>query len=225
MATGVQLRDLITALRVELGHSLNVAQGVNSKEALAGVLKRVQEQLYVEHEWPMLALHVKLATSQNVRFYSYPTEFDPEQVRKLFALVGSTWVPLEYGIAPEQYGLSDPDEGATDWPPQRWAHRPDLDQIELWPVPGSTDSLYVSGQAKLKPFLADSDVCTLDGTLLVLHSAAELLARNKAEDASLKLQQAGRLLNRLLAKQGAARRAPWIVGGGDASSDRFVGRR
>jgi hypothetical protein len=220
MATGVQLRDLITALRVELGHSLNVAQGVNSKEALAGVLKRVQEQLYAEHDWPMLMLNVKMATSQNVRFYTYPTEFDPEQVRKISALVASTWVPLQYGIQPEHYAVSDPDAGATDWPPQRWAHRPDLDQVELWPVPGSDESLYVSGQAKLKPFLADDDVCTLDGTLLVLHAAAELLARNKAEDASLKLQQSSRLLNKLLAKQGGVRREPWIVGGGDVSSDR-----
>jgi hypothetical protein len=219
MAAGVQLRDLVTALRVELGHSLNVAQGVNSKEALAGVLKRVQEQLYSEYDWPMLTIHVKLSVNQNVRFYSYPVEFEPEQVRKISAKVSDKWVPLSYGVGPEQYASSDPDEGATDWPPQRWAHRADLGQIELWPVPGGDDSLYVSGQAKLKPFILDSDVCTLDGTLLVLHSAAELLARNKAEDASLKLQQSARLLNKLLGKQGARRRDPWIIGGGDVSSD------
>ena len=49
-----QLRDLITMLRAEVGHSTNVAHGVNDKETLAYILNRTQDELYETYSWPML---------------------------------------------------------------------------------------------------------------------------------------------------------------------------
>lgn len=76
------------------------------------------------------------------------------------------------------------------------------EQIEVWPVPASSGVaiMRIYGHAPLLPFAADSDVSTLDGDLIVLMAAAEVLAESKDKTGSaLKLQLAKDLLSTLKA--------------------------
>jgi hypothetical protein len=95
------------------------------------------------------------------------------------------------------------------------------DQMEVWPVPAQAGFLRVIGRRALKPLVDDTDVSTLDGTLLVLFVAADILARQKSEDARVKLTAAQRYLRNLARRQTANKRTPFILGGGMISTSRL----
>jgi hypothetical protein len=60
--------------------------------------------------------------------------------------------------------------------------------------------------------LVDSDLSTLDATLLALFVAAELLARAKSEDAPMKLQKAQKYALSLLSNSTTAKRKVSTLG-------------
>jgi hypothetical protein len=69
-------------------------------------------------------------------------------------------------------------------------------ELELWPVPpASALTLIIKGQNTLKTLVSGSDLSTLDGTLIVMFAAADYCARQKDEDAGLKLSKAQAFLN------------------------------
>lgn len=213
MPAGVQLRTLLVDLRAEVGHSTQVAQGANFREHLIRLLQRTQRTLWMEHDWPNLAYDDFVTVSVGNRFYQYPTDMTFEQVNKIYCHYASEYTPLLYGIRPEDYATYNPDT-TTGWPLQRWRHRPDKGQFEVWPTPNQTGSLLFRAQMQLAPLVDDDDVCTLDGDLIVLYAASEVLARQRADDAPVKLSKANQLRNRLLAQMGSDKIAPFVLGGG-----------
>jgi hypothetical protein len=84
----------------------------------------------------------------------------------------------------------------------------------VWPTPNTAARLRFIGQDMLDPFIADADVSTLDSTAIVLFTAADLLARAKAEDASIKMQKAQRHLAKLLGNKISAKMKVSSLGGG-----------
>lgn len=220
MPTGVQLTELISDLRHECGHSATVAHGVNSREQLAYVLRRTQRLLADQHDWPILDAYQNVTLANGVRYYAYPSSINFERTGDAWVKVATVWTKLDYGITPEHLSSYDSDDGFKAWPPQRWQHTPDTGLIEVWPVPDQAGTLRLRGQKALGAFVSDSDTCTLDSTLIVLTAAAEILGRQKAEDATLKLQMAQQLLVRLLARQRSDKTKPFVIGGGSDGSSR-----
>ena len=47
---------MLTDLRAEIGHSTNVAHGINDRETLIYYLNRTQIQLYQDYDWPQLII-------------------------------------------------------------------------------------------------------------------------------------------------------------------------
>lgn len=213
MPTGVQLTELISDLRHECGHSATVAHGVNSRDQLAYILKRTQRLLADEHDWPALVAYRNVSLLDGVRYYAYPSGLNFERIGDVWVKETTVWTRLCYGIGPEHLSEYDSDDGFKTWPPRRWQHDTDTGQLEVWPVPDQAGTLRLRGQRALGAFVADSDTCTLDSTLIVLTAAAEILGRQKNEDAPLKLQMAQRLLVRLLARQRSDKTEPFVIGG------------
>lgn len=202
--------ELVVQLRAEIGDSTNVAMGLDGAPALKQTLKRVQETYHLDFDWPHLDIKRDEVVPAGQRYFTFDPDVDPDRIFEAWVFASGRWEPLVPGISQEHYNSIDSEAGQTGTP-ARWQRYED-GQFELWPVPDTDTKVRFRCIRKLKPFSAGTDVCTLDSTLLVLHAAAELLARAKSEDASLKLTQATAHYNRLRGR--STKSAPFIMGGG-----------
>jgi hypothetical protein len=210
MATGVQLSKLVKDLRAECGHSLAVAQGQATEDTLRYMLGRQQEELYEGYDWPALRIYRKIVTAAGQRYYDYPDDLPFDRVRRFWCHTtkATDWTPIEKGIDPMLFTTYDSEGGVRAWPPRRWEHNADQNQIELWPVPDRDQGeIIIYGMKPLAPLLKSDDVCTLDGTLLVLFTAVEVAAKTSPREGELKAQKAQRHLQRILGNQGSKKRA------------------
>lgn len=197
MARGTQLSALVDQLRSEIGASTNVAMGVNTLPNLKHLLKRTQDRLWAEFDWPFAWVERDEDLINGQRYYTFDNDIDYDRIRSASLYYGNVWRALSYGITPADYNLSNPDIGMKQDPIQKWRHW-EGNQFEVWPVPSSsTTKLRFRAIKKVAPLVADSDTAELDDNLIVLFAAAELLARSKADDAGAKMQAALQHLNKI----------------------------
>jgi hypothetical protein len=212
MAIGVQLRDLVRGVRAESGKSLSVALGVAEYDSIVYQLQSKQEQLYYDYDWPFLIDHEPVPLVSGTMYYDFPPTISFDFVNDVWCSEDDTtaFMPVGYGIGPTQFNRIA--KGTTGWPVRNWMVSDN--QIEVWPVPSQAGFLRVIGRRALTPLVDDTDVSTLDGTLLVLFVASDILARQKSEDARVKLTAAQRYLRNLARRQTSNKQNPIILGGG-----------
>jgi hypothetical protein len=209
---------MVKNLRAEAGHALSVAQGVNQYETLKYLLARTQEELWTAFVWPDLVVraNVALAAGQFIYpFPSSPTAMTFDMIRETWVATPSStnWGLLSYGINENRIKPDGTNSDRSD-PVQVWdVEGPD--QFRVWPTPDvGGGNIRFKGMMQLNPFLIDTDQSTLDGTAIVLFTAADLLARAKAEDAATKMQKAQRHITKLLANKISAKGKISTLGGG-----------
>jgi len=223
---GKQLRDMLTDLRAEVGHSLNVAHGINDRDTLLYYLNRVQQQLYVDYNWPQLVIDRDIRVADGQRYYPYPTDLAFEDITNVWVLINTVYNELGYNIGPYEMVVWNSDLGFKSWPTQKWMHHPDDNTFELWPIPDANAQaanalVRLRGTKTVKKMINDSDESTLPDNLVVLFSAVEILQRDGAKDATLKLQKANEAMRRHRVRQFTHKHVRPIViggGGGDAQS-------
>lgn len=197
MARGTSLTQLLVMLRAEAGHSTSVAAGIDNQASLIQKLQRTQIMLYDEYDWPFMMSEWSIQMQAGQRYYDFPQEtgFPGLTVINLEGIV-EAWIDysgrpirLDRGIGQyqyAQYNSNAPTPDSAD-PVRRWDVKRPVDakeQIEVWPIPASnTNIVYLKGKKVLRPLIAASDVADLDDQLIVLTTAAEILARQKAADA------------------------------------------
>lgn len=223
MARNVTLGELIDDVRAEAGHSLQPNLGTAMREVLIKVIQRQQRRLWEDHDWTFLRVHRDVPVQAGQRYYDFPADLNLERVERVEFKWDDRWHRLEYGIGRAQLDQFDSDRDVRSWPIFRWQEAED-NQIEVWPVPSLNGGLTppaglirFTGIRALRPLVQESDRADLDDTLLVLFSAAEILAREKANDAGLKLQLAETHYRRLKAR-GAKREVISLSG----EEDRFM---
>lgn len=207
------LNDLLTRLRMEARISTNVAHGSHQTETYIALLRRVQEELYAEYDWPMLQTSQIVTVPKWARRAAYPTDLNFEGVKEVHAKSqAGKWFPLTYGIGTVELNQVDSDANENRPEIAKWSHYLShgaevLNQamFEVWPIPDRDVELRFSGKRKLYPLVdADSDYTTLDGPTIALFAASEILAGQKAEDAQLKLAKAQARLDQMRRRQSAA---------------------
>jgi len=219
MAVGVALSELRRQLRAEVGQSLNPAQGVNAQGQYDMMLVRSQKELWDAYDWPHLNLRVDLTLSAGQDIYPYPTEMPFESINDAYCwdgVNGSSASRVRYPIPRDTFSNI-----GRAWPVQFWQNQASYTggktvpagSIRLWPIPQQAGKLVILGSAPCNALVADADVAVLDDTLIVLFAAAEILAQQKNEGASIKLQKANQYLRRLLANQSADKRDITVLGG------------
>jgi hypothetical protein len=224
MGVGVALSELRRQLRAEVGQSLNVQQGVNAQGQYDLILARQQQELWQGYEWPHLRYYAELDAAAGQALYDYPAGMPFEAINKVWvSQAPNNPVFVPYGIDPNKQLLGA--SGQRAWPPQAWGNRPVVDttgatpvvtpagKFEISPLPSQAGLLLLEGQAPCNPLIADTDIAIIDSTAITLFAAAEILADQKRESASTKLQKANQYLRRLLADQGAMKRRVSVLGG------------
>jgi hypothetical protein len=206
-------------LRAEVGVSSNAAMGVNTVDQYNLLLSRVQKRLWSDHEWPWAVINRDEPLLENERFYSFPDDLDFDRVTNAWVKYNNIWHPLEYGIGPAQYNTFDSDRAIGTTPTVRWQHY-ENDQFEVWPTPTANgQSIRLRGVKKLPQLISDTDTAELDDVLIVLFAASEILSRNGATDAPMKMAQATSHYNKL--KGLALKNDRFVYGGGLDKGDRL----
>jgi hypothetical protein len=208
--TGVTLSELRYELLAETFQSLSPAQTTSSTPFYNYQLDRVQREQWNTIEWPHLTIYKDVPMVQGQKIYAYPAQLPFDSIFRIWWPQGVNWVPLDYGIQPNTYATMG-GENVHAWPPRRWRNATSFNEstgqtsvnsgFEVWPIPPNSDfSLRVEGNAPLNPLIEDTDTCVIDATLVVLFAAAEILAVQKSEGASLKLQKANNYRRMLIAR-------------------------
>lgn len=195
MARGTQLLKLVEMLREEVNRATSVAVGNDDLSGLQNKLRRTQEVLYDEYDWPFLR-QVFPAKQLNAgqRYYDFPVGLNPDRIDDNDAADGPgvvVWysnlpMPIQRGIGFNEYAIYNSDNGVRQEPALAWDVRwtGTSEQIEIWPLPVTqTATLQFKGVRQLRPLIKDSDVCDLDDQLIVLFAAAELLGRQQSASA------------------------------------------
>ena len=218
MARGTTLSSLRDQLRAELGASSSVAMGVNSVPQMNHLLNRTQERIWTDFDWPFLLIEQDIQSQVGVRYYAVPQNINPDKIRKIMVKWNEFWYMCENGIGPEHYNVVDSDEGEMQDEVRRWRLWNEQTQIEVWPIPESTEQTFrLFAYKKFNKMVSDDDVALLDDTLIVLYTAAEMLASMKDEGAEIKYQQAGLHFNKL--KASATKNSDFTMGGSISMAD------
>lgn len=212
--TSALLSEMVVDLRAEAGHSLVLGQGTNMEDTLKYYLRRTQREIYAAFDWPQFMAYETVAVTAGSRLLPGFTNISDEQINTLWTRSGSAWLPVLFGIDPADFSDFDPDSNVQSAPIQRYRYDPLNAALEIWPIPSLDTSVMGLGQIKLPPLVADGDKSLLDGQLIVMFAAANVLARQKDEDASLLLNKAQQYLVALQKQNGSQKRIAQSMAGG-----------
>ena len=218
MRNTATLAQLVIMVRAEAGHSLSAAQGQNAIDTIKMLIARTQVELWTAYQWPTLKIRADTPTQMGGYLYDFPDGFSFEQVREVWTAQSASyaWTPVAYGIDESCIAPGGNSSQSGD-PVQRW----DVEggRFRIWPTP-STSKYFVRmvGMKEYTPLLSDSDVSTIDATAISLFTAAELLARAKAEDAPMKLQKAQKYTLALMGNSVSVKRRVSTLAAGAPSS-------
>jgi hypothetical protein len=197
------LAQLVEDVRVEAGHALTPAQGLNSEKTLKKLIARTEKELWVAFTWPTLLIRAQVDVQKGQYRIAYATDLPYDQIREVYwSAVGSDhFHKMDYGFN-ENCIKSDGTNSTASATVQLWEDDgADDTKIRIWPTPTTDGYLRFRGMRPLNALVDDDDVCTLDPTLITLRVSAELLTRAKAEDAQVKMQSFQRHLQKLLANK------------------------
>ena len=217
MARGVQLIQLVSRLRAEVGHSSNAGVGVDKLPELKQILRRTQESLYDDFDWPHLRIKPTKSLASGQRYYDFPADLNYDRIQEAAVWYNGQPHIVERGIGFNEYARYDSDSGDESDPMQRWDVRwtGSSEQCEVWPIPTSNDmTLQFVGIRDLADLTSNADTCDLDDILIILFAAAEILARQKSQDANAKLSAAQARYSKLKGRTRGASR-PFVMGGGE----------
>ena len=213
MARKTQLLSLIAQLRAETGRTQTVSVGIDEVENLKEMLRRVQEQLYDEYDWPHLRVQKTVALAAGQRYYDLPTGLNFDRIEDVRLEYNDVYQGIDRGIELEDYSIFNSNASTPERssPSLKWDIRytGSTEQIEVWPIPNDNiQTLYFLGTQSLSDLIQESDRADLDDRLIVLYAAAEVLARQESKDAQAKLEQANNRLATL--RKNSIKKAPMI---------------
>lgn len=197
MPNTATVREMLDDLRAEIGASMSGNFNISVQDAHIAKMRRVQRELYAANDWPDLVMEEQATVSAGDQYLPALTYLDYEQINEVWCRSGGSWTPMCYGIGPREYNQYNPADDDRSFPVQRYRYDASQPGIEIWPLPNQSATFLLHGQRGLAPLREVTDSSTLDHTLIVLFTAADILASLKKEDASLKIQQAQNYLRSL----------------------------
>jgi len=196
---GKQLQEVVAQLRAETGRNQAVAVGTSELDNLKEQLRRMQELLYDDYDWPFLNIERSINLQAGQRYYDFPTDLNYDRLNAVKFKYGGKYCNVDRGITFDDYSAYDSPAGVRSSPLIKWdiRHTGTAEQLEAWPIPNEAGVLYFFGTKALAPLVDDADRFTMDDRLVVLFTAAEILAKQKSPDAKNKLDLANARLLKL----------------------------
>lgn len=218
MPRGTTLTELIRQLRTEAGQASTQTQiGGDYEATLIQKLRRTQQMLYDDYDWPFLRIKCPINLGSGQRYYDLPfdpndesSQMDMERIEHVTINYSGKPTLLEKGISWEQYAQYNSDNGEQASPCRRWDIKrtsAQNEQIEAWPIPtDDTQLMEFTGIKKLRSLVFSTDVADLDDIVIVLTAASEILAKAGSKDAAKIEAAAAARLKQLKARtKGASR--------------------
>lgn len=206
MAIGTELSTLRAMLKAEIGAELDDTVAPGNIALYTRLLNNQQAWLVGEHAFLNWKVRVTLPVTVGTRYYDLPDGIDFQRLEKpVYTNYNGFRYEIHYGISQPHLNVFRSDDGVTGNPVMRWqiVDTGDGRQIEVWPVPQTAQELIFTGVGLVTDMEDDTDTAVVDDLMLVLFTAAEILAREKSADAGAKLAKAQSRLNRLRADAGS----------------------
>ena len=199
----IELHELRKEIQVESGLSSEEGATAYSKDRLNMIINRAERSMKTRNDWPTQRYEVTASTVADQARMDIPQGVSIKNIRSIHVLFGQEWLPLVKGIGPRERTIYTSDMRAA--PAQRWDYIvSEPGKIELWPIGSSAQTLMFRGQMEVGTMVEENDLCTLDADVIVLTVAAEILGRDKQEDAAYKSQLAAELTQNILKDMNAS---------------------
>lgn len=206
MRTGIPLATIRKEVLIEAGFSTDSGSAVFSKEKIDQLIARTERMMARQNTWPGIHFEERLAVPADAQFVSMPVGINYSDISAVHVAFGDDWLPVKYGIGAPERAIYDETQRAT--PILRWeVVAPGTTQFEVWPVGSQDQVLMFEGSKALGVFEDDTSTCTLDADVIVMRVAAEILGRDRKEDAALKLDMARQMTTDIIKGQTATRGA------------------
>lgn len=183
--------------------------GVDELDNLKTAINRWYQLLWYSYDWPFLRKRFSINNiSAGDNLYDFPTGLDLERIDSVSVRYNDIWRTIDRGITLEDYNAWDSDNDERSDPILKWDTRLDNSnalQIEFWPMPGTNtanggSSVEFIGFLQWAKLVNDADTCKVDDQLVVMFAAAQILKRQKSDDADAMLAAANKHLNTLRAR-------------------------
>jgi hypothetical protein len=202
MRTGITLAKLREELQIEAGLSTQNGGSAQTIPRLNSLLNRTERLMGRMEEFTAESTEEEVTVAADAQYADLPETIDFTEIVTADVLHGNWWQPITHGITARERSIYDTTARAT--PISRWkVVPPGNEEFEVWPIGSVAQTIRFSGQRKIGGMVKDTDTCVLDADVIVLRAAAELLARDRKEDAQLKLRMAQELTTMIAKKQGA----------------------
>lgn len=207
MRSGIALEVIREEVLIEAGFDTSAGSAAFTQDRITQMINRTERFMFEDDDWAILNFEQTVTTTANVANQSLPSTIKFTDIRTAHVDYGNEWLLLAYGIQPEHRAVYNSTQRSS--PALRWEVIPPGDTLfELWPIGAATQDVLFSGMKTLSTMSDENDLCTLDADIIVLRVAAEILGRDKKEDASIKLQMAARLTAQIVKKMDGAKAAP-----------------
>lgn len=205
MARNTQLQVLLNMLKGEIGSDLSSQVSPGGDSVMNQQLSNQQNWLATEYDWPFLEIRNDLTIPAGQRYTAMPLSggnplFELERPIKAECQWSNLWNPMELGITIYDYNTVNPDLGQTLVPIVKWQLynvNGFGTQFEVWPVPSMPLTVRLTGQGIVPALVNPTDTAVLDDMLIVLFTAAQLMARFKQADAQAMAARAQSRLNKI----------------------------
>lgn len=196
------LRDLLRQVRVETGQSLDPAHGPDQDHLTSHILSRIQRQLAHQFDWPVLSVQGQLQLIAGQKLYSVQAiPALPDYLQKTYDFQNGhiDQICLGNHILTKLSASAIRADLSLRGMPTSWSFAGN--SLLIWPTPDQhSPALTIYGKRAVAPLCEPTDRSDLDGDLLVLFCAAEILMDIHQGKAKHKLSQASHHLQTLRAQ-------------------------
>ncbi len=202
MPVGTTLVTLRTMLNAECGEEMDETISPARVAINNQLLNNQQAFLDNQHAYLRGKVRVSLAAVAGTQYYALPAGIDFDRLNKPeFTNLANFRYRIAFGIGQEEYNIYRSDLGVMGSPIMKWdlVNIAGVLKIELWPIPSVAQTIELAGLLPLTQMVNNSDTCVIDDLVLVLFTAAEILARKGSGDMAAKAAKAKAALDSLRA--------------------------
>jgi len=173
MATRLLFSDLIRKVKEEVLGATAVSASADFEETIKSRINKHYELLFDEY-YTGLRIRQLLHLKQDQRFYSYPElgAIEIDNIKEAYKVDAGVIYPIEKGIFKEHYSLPDLDLLTYRYD---WVDDDNTDVMEIYPAPSKDEDVYFEVQRKFRPLVNEDDKCYIDGWLVILSAANDIL--------------------------------------------------